>query len=66
VAWLFVHVFYLVGFRNRFLVIGEWAWMYLRYERGARLITDDVGGFSAKPGRIGSGSSSRPAERSPR
>ena len=37
--WLLVHVFFLIGFRNRFLVIGEWAWSYLTYERGARLIT---------------------------
>ncbi len=40
--WLFVHIFYLIGFRNRFLVISEWAWVYLRNERGARLITGDV------------------------
>jgi len=40
--WLFVHIFFLIGFRNRFLVISEWAWMYLRNDRGARLITGDV------------------------
>jgi NADH:ubiquinone reductase (H+-translocating) len=40
--WLVVHIFYLIGFRNRFLVISEWAWVYLRNERGARLITGDV------------------------
>jgi NADH dehydrogenase len=40
--WLFVHIFFLIGFRNRFLVITEWAWMYLRNDRGARLITGDV------------------------
>jgi NADH dehydrogenase len=40
--WLFVHIFFLIGFRNRFLVISEWAWMYLRNDRGARLITGDI------------------------
>jgi NADH dehydrogenase len=40
-AWLFVHVFFLIGFRNRFLVLFDWAWSYLTYERGARLITGD-------------------------
>jgi len=37
--WLFVHLMYLVGFRNRLLVFIEWAWAYLTYERSARLIT---------------------------
>jgi NADH dehydrogenase len=41
-AWLFVHVFFLIGFRNRFVVIFEWAWAYLTYQRGARLITGDI------------------------
>ena len=40
--WLFVHIFFLIGFRNRFIVIVEWAWTYLRNDRGSRLITDDV------------------------
>jgi NADH dehydrogenase len=42
VAWLLVHLFFLIGFRNRFVVLFEWAWVYLRNERGARLITGDV------------------------
>lgn len=37
-AWLFVHVFYLVGFKNRLSVMFTWAWSYLRSKRGARLI----------------------------
>jgi hypothetical protein len=41
-TWLGVHIFYLIGFRNRVIVIAEWAWLYLRNERGARLITGDV------------------------
>jgi NADH dehydrogenase len=40
--WLFVHLFFLIGFRNRFIVIIEWAWTYLRNDRGSRLITGDV------------------------
>lgn len=38
-AWLFIHIMYLVGFRNRLLVMIQWAWSYVTYERGARLIT---------------------------
>jgi NADH:ubiquinone reductase (H+-translocating) len=41
-AWLFVHVFFLIGFRNRLIVMIQWAWSYLTYERGARLITGDA------------------------
>jgi NADH dehydrogenase len=38
-AWLFIHILYLIGFRNRLLVFIQWAWSYVTYERGARLIT---------------------------
>jgi NADH dehydrogenase len=38
-AWLFVHILFLIGFRNRILVFIQWAWSYFTYERGARLIT---------------------------
>ncbi|HEU0274347.1 MAG TPA: NAD(P)/FAD-dependent oxidoreductase [Candidatus Udaeobacter sp.] len=38
-AWLFVHIFFLVGFRNRLLVFLQWAWSYLTFDKGARLIT---------------------------
>ena len=38
-AWLFVHIFFLIGFRNRIIVLIQWAWSYVTYERGARLIT---------------------------
>ncbi|HSE03907.1 MAG TPA: NAD(P)/FAD-dependent oxidoreductase [Methylomirabilota bacterium] len=38
-AWLFVHIMSLIGFRNRFLVLFQWAWAYLSWQRGARLIT---------------------------
>jgi NADH dehydrogenase len=42
-VWCFVHIFYLIGFRNRFIVMIEWAWAYVTYQRGARLITGEVG-----------------------
>lgn len=38
-AWLFIHILFLIGFRNRLIVMIQWAWSYLTYERGARLIT---------------------------
>jgi NADH dehydrogenase len=41
--WLFLHVFFLIGFRNRFAVMFEWFWAYLTRERSARLITGDAG-----------------------
>lgn len=45
--WVFVHIFFLIGFRNRVLVMFEWAWSYFTFERGARLIT---GGWRANGG----------------
>ena len=41
-AWAGIHIVYLLGGRNRFLTLTEWAWMYFRNDRGARLITGDV------------------------
>jgi len=38
--WLFVHILYLIGFRNRLLVMLEWAWAYFAHQRGIRLITE--------------------------
>ena len=46
VAWLAVHIFFLIGFRNRFAVFRQWAWTYLTFQDGARLIT----GSQALPG----------------
>jgi NADH:ubiquinone reductase (H+-translocating) len=40
-AWLFVHIFFLIGFRNRLIVLFQWAWSYFTFQRGARLITGD-------------------------
>jgi len=39
IAWLVVHIYYLIGFRNRLLKMFQWAWTYMTYSRGARLIT---------------------------
>jgi NADH dehydrogenase len=39
ITWLVVHIYYLIGFRNRLLVLLEWAWAYIANHRGARLIT---------------------------
>ena len=38
-AWLGIHILFLIGFRSRFLVMIQWAWAYITYQRGARLIT---------------------------
>jgi NADH dehydrogenase len=40
--WLFVHILFLIGFRNRLLVLFQWAWSYLTFDRGARLITEPL------------------------
>jgi NADH dehydrogenase len=39
VLWSVAHVYFLIGFRNRFVVALNWAWSYLTFERGSRLIT---------------------------
>ncbi len=38
-VWLFVHIIFLVGFRNRIAVLIQWAWSYITFNKGARLIT---------------------------
>jgi len=40
--WLMVHLLAIIGLRNRALVLLNWAWNYLRYDRASRLLTDDV------------------------
>ncbi len=44
IMWLFIHIFFLIGFRNRLLVLIQWAWSYVTYDRGARLITARASG----------------------
>jgi NADH:ubiquinone reductase (H+-translocating) len=41
-AWLFVHIVNLIGFRNRLVVLVQWAWAYFTYQRAIRLITGDT------------------------
>jgi NADH dehydrogenase len=41
VTWLTVHIFFLIGFRNRVSVFAAWIWTYFTFTRGARLITGD-------------------------
>ena len=41
--WWVVHIFFLVGFRNRVYMLAHWAWSWLTYRRGSRLITGEVG-----------------------
>jgi NADH dehydrogenase len=49
ILWLFIHLMNLVGFRNRLLVLVQWGWNYLTYDRSARLIT----GQADEPSRTG-------------
>ena len=63
-AWLFIHILFLIGFRNRLLVFIQWAWSYVTYERGARLITGstDLPGWRAVQNASAAASSSAPEE----
>ena len=47
-TWLVVHIFFLIGFRNRFAVFRQWAWTYLRFQDGVRLIvgSQDLPGWN--------------------
>ncbi len=58
-SWLFIHIFFLIGFRNRLMVFIQWAWSYVTYERGARLIT----GEATLPGWVGMHPVAPPAEK---
>jgi NADH dehydrogenase len=44
IAWLAIHVYFLIGFRNRVAVLLQWAWAYVTFRRGARLITGGTTG----------------------
>jgi len=39
-VWLFIHIYYLIGFKNKFVVLFQWAFSYLTYQKGARLIVN--------------------------
>jgi NADH dehydrogenase len=38
--WLFAHIYFLIGFRNRLMVMVDWAWAYFTYQRGARVVAE--------------------------
>lgn len=64
-SWLFVHILFLIGFRNRLLVFIQWAWSYVTYERGARLITGSTvlpGWSDAMASGTPAGATARPQE----
>jgi NADH dehydrogenase len=50
-TWVTVHIFFLIGFRNRLLVLINWAWTYFNFTRGARLIIGDpnLPGWNQQP-----------------
>jgi NADH dehydrogenase len=54
-AWLVVHIFFLIGFRNRLGVFRQWAWTYITFSDGARLITgsQELPGWGVQDGRVG-------------
>ena len=49
VAWLGIHLLFLIGFRNRAMVLFQWAWAYFTYQRGARLLTQATGAERSPP-----------------
>jgi NADH dehydrogenase len=58
--WLFIHIFWLIGFRNRLAVLSEWAWAYVTMQRRVRLITGvrpthDAGDADAAQGSLDRG-----------
>ena len=63
-AWLFVHILFLIGFRNRLLVFIQWAWSYVTYERGARLSTGrtDLPGWTGAAEQSHASADLRPEE----
>ncbi|HEX9056301.1 MAG TPA: NAD(P)/FAD-dependent oxidoreductase [Ktedonobacterales bacterium] len=53
-TWMAVHIAYLIGFRNRLLVMIQWAWVYLTFQRSARLIVPAAGGVGDEDNETGS------------
>lgn len=51
-TWLFVHLFFLIGFRNRFVVLFQYAWSYLTYQKGVRVILPCGGSVDEEWGRL--------------
>jgi len=59
VLWLVVHIYYLTGFKNRLLVVLQWAWSYLSFRRGARLIVNKEWRFGVPDDRAEVGTSEK-------
>jgi NADH dehydrogenase len=59
-AWLFIHLIMLVGYRNRIVVLFEWAWSYVFYRRGARLITSRLPQHDEAPESVRGASAASP------
>ena len=47
--WLFAHIYFLIGFRNRLMVMTDWAWAYFTYQRGARVVAEPESPQAAPP-----------------
>ncbi len=47
--WLFVHIYFLIGFRNRLVVLMDWAWAYWSFQRYARVVVEPAAGTAASP-----------------
>ncbi|HET7456035.1 MAG TPA: NAD(P)/FAD-dependent oxidoreductase [Gemmatimonadaceae bacterium] len=63
--WLFVHLLYLVGFRNRVSVLVQWAYSYFTYQRGVRLISGEMVRGSETAGRAAAAAAATQAGRAP-
>jgi NADH dehydrogenase len=50
-TWALIHIAYLIGFRNRLLVMIQYAWSYVTFAHGARLITGETGEYAARVAR---------------
>ncbi len=63
-TWLVVHIFFLIGFRNRFAVFRQWGWTYLTFNDGVRLITgsQDLPGWESAAGTDGPAIEPRPLD----
>ncbi|MGZ5268510.1 MAG: NAD(P)/FAD-dependent oxidoreductase, partial [Caldimonas sp.] len=47
--WLFAHIYFLIGFRNRLIVMVDWAWAYFTYERSARVVAEPASAAQGPP-----------------
>lgn len=51
--WLFVHIYFLIGFRSRVMVLTDWAWAYFSFQRNARIVVSPDDGEAGKEGKKG-------------